>query len=170
MHAIRSTSKCSRALALRNFCSATRSQNAEGPANELQSVQAALEEALEGVNYIRQSAHQAFLETEPGTRSTSEEYMMRYQTFARDDLKKAIGKHDALMKTIGKNELSKLSEQNKSFRLTLADSLLAKEKLDAALKRNAAKIADREALTSRAEHQAGFVNQDPCKPAWELPM
>lgn len=34
----------------------------------------------------------------------------------------------------GKNELSKLSEQNKSFRLTLADSLLAKEKLDAALK------------------------------------
>jgi len=37
-------------------------------------------------------------------------------------------------------------------------------------RRNAAKIADREALTPRPEHQAGFINQDPCKPAWELPM
>ena len=37
-------------------------------------------------------------------------------------------------------------------------------------RRNAAKIADREALTPKPEHQAGFINQDPCKPAWELPM
>ena len=101
--------------------------------------------------------------------------------------------------TVGEHEYSKLSDDNKDFKLTLADSLLAKEKLDAALKyvfifqirrlslveltsttyalahlsdprRTAAKIANREALTPRAEHQAGFVNQDPCKPAWELPM
>ena len=34
----------------------------------------------------------------------------------------------------GEHELSKLSEDNQGFKLTLADSMLAKEKLDAALK------------------------------------
>jgi len=86
------------------------------------------EEALEGINYIRQSAHQvpsaagilhccgipvsqchclwsqAFLETEPGFRSTTEEYMMRYQTFARDELVKALDKHQALLKSVGKDD------------------------------------------------------------------
>lgn len=36
--------------------------------------------------------------------------------------------------TAGEHELSKLSEDNQGFKLTLADSMLAKEKLDAALK------------------------------------
>ena len=35
--------------------------------------------------------------------------------------------------TAGEHELSKLSEDNTGFKLTLADSMLAKEKLDAAL-------------------------------------
>lgn len=96
--------------------------------------------------------------------------MMRYQAFARDDLMKALEKHQALLNTVGQDTFSKISQQHKGLQLTFADSLLAKEKLDAALRRNAAKLASREALTPRPEHQAGFVNQDPCKPAWELPM
>ena len=88
------------------------------------------EDALEGVNYVRQSAHQvavpatprcvhrkeclllhyevqlacafqAFLETEPGTRATTEEYMMRYQKFAVDDLNRALKKHQDLLEQIG---------------------------------------------------------------------
>jgi len=47
---------------------------------------------------------QAFLETEPGFRSTTEEYMMRYQTFARDELVKALDKHQALLKSVGKDD------------------------------------------------------------------
>ncbi len=49
---------------------------------------------------------QAFLETEPGTRSTSEEYMMRYQAFARDDLQRALNKHQALLQTMGMPSLA----------------------------------------------------------------
>ena len=37
-------------------------------------------------------------------------------------------------------------------------------------RRNADKLADRASLTAQHEHQAGYVNKDPCKPAWELPM
>lgn len=36
--------------------------------------------------------------------------------------------------TAGEHELTKLAEDNQTFKLTLADSMLAKEKLDAALK------------------------------------
>ncbi|KAL0032585.1 hypothetical protein WJX77_009381 [Trebouxia sp. C0004] len=169
MQRVRSVSVHNCALALRclSFATSTRGSNVT---SELKNVQLALEEALEGVNYIRQSAHQAFLETEPGFRSITEEYMMRYQTFARDELVKALDKHQALLNSVGEDAFSEMSHQQKDFKLTFAESLLAKEKLDAALRRNAAKIADREALTPRPEHQAGFINQDPCKPAWELPM
>ena len=44
---------------------------------------------------------QAFLETEPGTRATTEEYMMRYQKFAIDDLNKALKKHQDLLEKVG---------------------------------------------------------------------
>lgn len=47
---------------------------------------------------------QAFLETEPGFRSTTEEYMMRYQMFARDELVKALDRHQALLKSVGKDD------------------------------------------------------------------
>lgn len=47
------------------------------------------------------SAMQAYLETDPAARTTKDEYIMRYQQFARDDLERALQKYDALHNTIG---------------------------------------------------------------------
>ena len=52
--------------------------------------------------YCNFPVKQAFLETEPGRRSTTEEYMMRYQAFARDELNRALDKHQSLMQSVGK--------------------------------------------------------------------
>ena len=52
--------------------------------------------------YRNFNVKQAFLETEPGRRSTTEEYMMRYQGFARDELNRALDKHQSLMQSVGK--------------------------------------------------------------------
>ena len=105
--------------------------------------------------------------------------MMRYQTFARDELDRALQKHQVLLKAVGnvasifcnivvcsfqmgtgiyigacicactsatgansrkslllagEDAFSALSRQYKDFILTFAESLLAKEKLDAALR------------------------------------
>ena len=73
---------------------------------------------------------QAFLETEPGFRSTTEEYMMRYQTFARDELVKALDKHKALLKSVGNHDKAEgcyqhplLRQLCRPFRLQLAHFL-----------------------------------------------
>ncbi len=44
---------------------------------------------------------QAYLETDPSARVTKDEYVMRYQRFARDDLERALQKYDALHSTMG---------------------------------------------------------------------
>ena len=44
---------------------------------------------------------QAYLETDPSDRSSKDEYVMRYQRFARDELEQAISKYDQLCSTLG---------------------------------------------------------------------
>lgn len=44
---------------------------------------------------------QAYLETDPAARTTKDEYIMRYQQFAKDELERAMQKYDALHNTIG---------------------------------------------------------------------
>jgi hypothetical protein len=44
---------------------------------------------------------QAYLETDPAARTTKDEYVMRYQRFARDELEQAIGKYHELCSTLG---------------------------------------------------------------------
>lgn len=44
---------------------------------------------------------QAYLETDPAARVTKDEYVMRYQQFARDGLEHALQKYDALHSSIG---------------------------------------------------------------------
>lgn len=44
---------------------------------------------------------QAYLETDPAARTTKDEYFMRYQQFAKDELERAMQKYDALHNTIG---------------------------------------------------------------------
>lgn len=43
----------------------------------------------------------AYLETDPVARTTKDEYVLRYQQFARDDLERALQKYDALHRAIG---------------------------------------------------------------------
>ena len=61
---------------------------------------------------------QAFLETEPGTRATTEEYMMRYQKFARDDLNKALKKHQDLLDQVGEPACRRVFMLVKTYELT----------------------------------------------------
>jgi hypothetical protein len=44
---------------------------------------------------------QAYLETDPAARVTKDEYVMRYQRFARDELDRALQKYDALQELMG---------------------------------------------------------------------
>ncbi len=44
---------------------------------------------------------QAYLEAEPATRTTKDEYVMRYQRFAKHGLDKAIQKYEGLHSNIG---------------------------------------------------------------------
>ena len=44
---------------------------------------------------------QAYLEAEPATRTTKDEYVMRYQRFAKHGLDKAIQKYEGLHTNIG---------------------------------------------------------------------
>lgn len=47
------------------------------------------------------SGLQAYLETDPAARVTKDEYVMRYQQFARDGLDHALQKYDDLHSSIG---------------------------------------------------------------------
>ena len=118
MLGIRSISARNCALPLRYSSSATRSQN---PSNELRSVQAALvcslfhnlvkrrvkagtsrrlmcvqEEALEGVNYIRQSAHQVFWCSCCGLKQTV--LQQNHESADRHSWKQSLGQ-EALVKS-----------------------------------------------------------------------
>ncbi|EIE22223.1 hypothetical protein COCSUDRAFT_55919 [Coccomyxa subellipsoidea C-169] len=77
---------------------------------------------------------QAYLETDPATRTTKDEYIMRYQRFARDDLERALQKYEALHSTIGEDEMKRLKKSEVQFALTVADSLLGRDKLTRALR------------------------------------
>lgn len=45
---------------------------------------------------------QAYLEAEPATRTTKDEYVMRYQRFAKSGLEQALKKYTTLHTNIGK--------------------------------------------------------------------
>ena len=47
------------------------------------------------------AALQAYLEADPATRTTKDEYIMRYQCFAKSGLEKAIQKYEGLYTHIG---------------------------------------------------------------------
>ena len=46
---------------------------------------------------------QAYLEADPASRTAKDEYVMRYQRFAKADLEKAIQKYEGLHETIGEH-------------------------------------------------------------------
>ena len=46
---------------------------------------------------------QAYLEASPASRKAKDEYVMRYQGFAKADLEKAIRKYEGLHETIGEH-------------------------------------------------------------------
>ena len=48
---------------------------------------------------------QAYLEADPASRTAKDEYVMRYQRFAKADLEKAIQKYEGLHETIGEHHL-----------------------------------------------------------------
>lgn len=51
--------------------------------------------------YGEDTALQAYLEADPATRTTKDEYIMRYQRFAKSGLDKAIQKYEGLHTYIG---------------------------------------------------------------------
>ncbi|KAK9908234.1 hypothetical protein WJX75_004627 [Coccomyxa subellipsoidea] len=112
---------------------------------EIGPVSQALKEALETCNFINASADQAYLETDPAARTTKDEYIMRYQQFARDDLERALQKYDALHNTIGEAEMKQLKKAEVQFALTVADSLLARDKLTRALRSGKEKLKEKHA-------------------------
>ncbi|CAL8469013.1 g8554 [Coccomyxa elongata] len=119
---------------------------------EIGQVNEALREALEACNFINASADQAYLETDPATRVTKDEYVMRYQQFARDGLEHALQKYDALRSSIGEAEMKRLKKTEVQFALTVADSLLARDKLTHALKSGKKRL--------REKHVAGLNRED----------
>ncbi|EIE20982.1 hypothetical protein COCSUDRAFT_54081 [Coccomyxa subellipsoidea C-169] len=115
-------------------------------------VSQALKEALETCNFINASADQAYLETDPSARVTKDEYVMQYQKFARDDLERALQKYDALHSTMGEDEMKQLKKADVQFAVTVADSLLARDKLTKALRSGQEKL--------REKHISGLNRED----------
>ncbi|BDA45209.1 hypothetical protein COCOBI_06-6920 [Coccomyxa sp. Obi] len=121
---------------------------------EIGQVNKALREALEACNFINASADQAYLETDPAARVTKDEYVMRYQQFARDGLEHALQKYDALHSSIGEAEMKRLKKAEVQFALTVADSLLARDKLTHALKSGKEKLLEKHVVGLNREDLA----------------
>jgi len=64
------------------------------------------EAALDGAQYIQESARQALLETAPAAREPADMYSSRYQQFARIEIVAALDKYDALAATLGAKNCS----------------------------------------------------------------
>lgn len=57
--------------------------------------------ALEGTEYIEESAAQLYLETDPSAREPPERYRVNYQVMARDQLVAALGQLEDLRGRLG---------------------------------------------------------------------
>ncbi|CAL5230067.1 g13521 [Coccomyxa viridis] len=131
----------------------SRSRSSTGSSDDLNTalVESALNDALDFCSYIDQSADQAYLEAEPATRTTKDEYVMRYQHFAKSGLEQALKKYTALHDNIGDSEMKALKRQDVNFALVVADSLLARDKLDRALKSGQERLREKQASGLKRE-------------------
>lgn len=104
-------------------------------------VQSVLEEALDSATYIRDSAQQALLETDPACREPQDSYLARYQAFARDELDAALNKYEQLQSSIGDEAMQRAQRQDDMKLLrAAADSMLLRDRLNAALERTSEKL------------------------------
>eukprot|EP00891_Asterochloris_glomerata_P004598 jgi/Astpho2/4598/Aster-x1220 len=113
---------------------------------------------------------QAFLECEPHRRETSEAYLMRYQTFAKQELEAALTQFESAEQSGGAGWADAVAAAQ--MPLLVADSRLAKDNLTAALRLNAERIKRRQEALLAGENVASAYrpDEDPCKPAWQQPM
>ncbi|KAK9820948.1 hypothetical protein WJX81_002551 [Elliptochloris bilobata] len=106
--------------------------------------------ALEGASYVSQSTEQAYLETDPADRGSGKgEIQLRYQAMAHRELEGALARYAAIEKRIGRD---KLVGKSRELALTIAESLLARDKLEAALRKGEA--------VERDKRQAGLQKED----------
>eukprot|EP00189_Rhodosorus_marinus_P012186 CAMPEP_0184740210 /NCGR_PEP_ID=MMETSP0315-20130426/3223_1 /TAXON_ID=101924 /ORGANISM="Rhodosorus marinus, Strain UTEX LB 2760" /LENGTH=127 /DNA_ID=CAMNT_0027209737 /DNA_START=214 /DNA_END=597 /DNA_ORIENTATION=+ len=104
--------------------------------DEVSRVWAALANALEGVSRIEESATTAYLEMDPTERAHRNDLVLRYQQFALQDLETALSRYRALDSA----SLSSCEEDMRNrIKLSAADSMLAMDKITAAIERSAEK-------------------------------
>ncbi|KAJ8901776.1 hypothetical protein NDN08_003982 [Rhodosorus marinus] len=101
--------------------------------NEVSRVWTALTNALEGVSRIEESATTAYLEMDPTERAHRSDLVLRYQQFALQDLETALSKYGALDSA----SLSGCEEDMRNrIKLSAADSMLAMDKITAAIEKS----------------------------------
>ncbi|KAK9811485.1 hypothetical protein WJX72_004707 [[Myrmecia] bisecta] len=125
-------------LAKRSLLGARGCSTGSDLSGKLTRLKAALVDAVEGVSYVHQSANQAYLEADPSDREQKVNYLVRYQKFALQDLDSALKLYDNMQSMPGGRQA--LEALQTDVALAYADTLLARDNLNSALRRAEDKI------------------------------